>query len=64
MTKLEYASKNSGQSSGGGNSQGSKNQLPDWLKERFDAGNKFNKENRSRYPYNEVEVYGNKKICG
>ena len=35
--------------------------LPDWLKERFEAGNNFNKENRPRYPYNEVEVYGKKK---
>lgn len=35
--------------------------LPDWLKERFDAGNNFNKENRKNYKYNEVEVYGKKK---
>ena len=35
--------------------------LPYWLKERFEAGNNFNKENRPRYPYNEVEVYGKKK---
>ena len=35
--------------------------LPDWLRKRFEAGNNFNKENRPRYPYNEVEVYGKKK---
>ncbi|MBQ7942728.1 MAG: RHS repeat-associated core domain-containing protein [Lachnospiraceae bacterium] len=35
--------------------------LPDWLKARFEAGNNFNKENRPRYPYNEVEVYGDGK---
>ncbi len=35
--------------------------LPDWLKRRFDEGNRFNEENRVRYPYNEVEVYGDKK---
>ena len=37
------------------------NGLPDWLKARFEAGNSFNKENRPRYPYNEVEVYGDGK---
>lgn len=30
--------------------------LPQWLKERFDAGNEFNRANRHRYQYNEVEV--------
>jgi hypothetical protein len=30
--------------------------LPAWLKERFEAGNEFNRANRSRYLYNEVEV--------
>ena len=44
-------------SKGGKTSSG----LPDWLKERFEAGNNFNKENRPRYPHNEVEVYGKKK---
>ena len=34
------------------------NSLPKWLKERFNAGNKFNKDNRPRYPHNEVEVEG------
>ena len=38
-----------------------KGKLPDWLQELFDKGNQFNKENRSRYPYNEVEVKGSKK---
>ena len=35
--------------------------LPEWLKELLSAGNNFNKENRPRYPYNEVQVYGKKK---
>ena len=30
--------------------------LPDWLKARFVAGQKFDADNRPRYPYNEVEV--------
>lgn len=30
--------------------------LPNWLKARFEAGNEFNRVNRARYPYNEVEV--------
>ncbi|MBG9795714.1 hypothetical protein ABD76_25930 [Paenibacillus dendritiformis] len=30
--------------------------MPDWLKDRWEAGNNFNKENRPRYPYNEVEL--------
>jgi len=30
--------------------------LPDWLREKFAAGNEFNRVNRGRYPYNEVEV--------
>ena len=38
-----------------------KKSLPEWLKERFDAGNQFNKDNRPNYPYNEVEVSGEKK---
>ncbi|GGA28775.1 ribonuclease YeeF family protein [Psychrobacillus lasiicapitis] len=33
-----------------------KKTVPDWLKERWEAGNNFNKENRPRYPYNEVEL--------
>ena len=44
--------KSSGKSSSG---------LPEWLKLRFEAGNNFNKENRKRYTYNEVEVHGKKK---
>jgi hypothetical protein len=32
------------------------NGLPDWLKARFEAGNEFNRVNRAKYPYNEVEV--------
>ena len=31
------------------------------MKKRFEEGNNFNKENRPRYPYNEVEVYGEGK---
>ncbi|MBR1722407.1 MAG: hypothetical protein IJ727_08010 [Treponema sp.] len=39
-----------------------KRKLPEWLKKRFEAGNNFNKENRPRYTYNEVEVIiGNNK---
>lgn len=47
---------------GGGGTEGTgevptkKNPLPDWLKDRWEAGNNFNKENRPRYPYNEVEL--------
>ncbi|WP_249260865.1 hypothetical protein [Virgibacillus pantothenticus] len=37
-----------------------KNSVPNWLKERWEAGNKFNKENRPRYPYNEVELEAKK----
>ena len=33
-----------------------KKSVPDWLKERWEAGNNFNKESRPRYPYNEVEL--------
>ncbi|WP_234969339.1 hypothetical protein [Bacillus massilinigeriensis] len=33
-----------------------KKSVPDWFKERWEAGNNFNKENRPRYPYNEVEL--------
>jgi hypothetical protein len=33
-----------------------KGSLPDWLKARFEAGEAFNKANRGRYQYNEVEV--------
>ncbi|MDV2884714.1 LXG domain-containing protein [Alkalihalophilus pseudofirmus] len=33
-----------------------KKPVPDWLKDRWEAGNNFNKENRPRYPYNEVEL--------
>ena len=47
--------------SGAGESGKTSNGLPDWLKARFEAGNSFNKENRPRYPYNEVEVYGDGK---
>ncbi|MCM2426996.1 WXG100 family type VII secretion target [Streptomyces sp. RKAG337] len=30
--------------------------MPDWLRERFESGNKFNTDNHSRFPYNEVAV--------
>ena len=58
------AQRNAG--AGKGNESGNKsgktsNGLPDWLKARFEAGHSFNKENRPRYPYNEVEVYGDGK---
>ena len=58
------AQRNAG--AGKGNESGNKsgktsNGLPDWLKARFEAGNSFNKENRPRYPYNELEVYGDGK---
>jgi hypothetical protein len=32
--------------------------LPDFVKRRFQAGEEFNRVNRARYPYNEVEVLG------
>jgi hypothetical protein len=34
---------------------------PQWLRDRWAAGEKFNVENRPRYPYNEVEVQGENK---
>lgn len=37
------------------------NECPEWLKNRFEAGNKFNADNRGRYEANEVEVFGEKK---
>uniref|UniRef100_UPI00035C90BF hypothetical protein n=1 Tax=Paenibacillus ginsengihumi TaxID=431596 RepID=UPI00035C90BF len=33
-----------------------KKSLPDFVKKQWEEGNKFNKENRPRYPYNEVEL--------
>lgn len=30
--------------------------IPDFVKKQWEAGNRFNKENRPRYPYNEVEL--------
>ncbi|EJP91182.1 hypothetical protein IC1_01737 [Bacillus cereus VD022] len=41
---------------GTGEATPKKKSVPDWLKERWEAGNNFNKENRPRYPYNEVEL--------
>ncbi|WP_025151115.1 T7SS effector LXG polymorphic toxin [Bacillus sp. H1a] len=41
---------------GTGEAKPKKKSVPDWLKERWEAGNNFNKENRPRYPYNEVEL--------
>ncbi|MCM3180978.1 ribonuclease YeeF family protein [Cytobacillus horneckiae] len=41
---------------GAGEATTKKNTVPNWLKERWEAGNNFNKENRPRYPYNEVEL--------
>ncbi|PEP21956.1 type VII secretion protein [Bacillus wiedmannii] len=41
---------------GTGEATTKKKSVPDWLKERWEAGNNFNKENRPRYPYNEVEL--------
>ncbi|MCU5672109.1 hypothetical protein OWP19_10500 [Bacillus cereus] len=43
-------------SKGTGEATPKKKSVPDWLKERWEAGNNFNKENRPRYPYNEVEL--------
>ena len=43
-------------SEGTGDVPPKKNSLPDWLKDRWEAGNNFNKENLPRYPYNEVEL--------
>ncbi|WCF09245.1 hypothetical protein NDS46_04915 [Paenibacillus thiaminolyticus] len=48
--------KKEGPYAGTGENASQKGSLPDWLKERWNAGNKFNKENRPRYPYNEVEL--------
>ncbi|MBL0385770.1 WXG100 family type VII secretion target [Tumebacillus sp. ITR2] len=62
---LMEARKSQSESVGPGESSSTKNSestasakkpLPDWLKKQWDAGNTFNKENRPRYPYNEVEV--------
>lgn len=36
--------------------------LPDWLKKRFEEGNKFNEENRPRYPHNEVYLKSGKRV--
>ncbi|MEW4225848.1 LXG domain-containing protein [Rossellomorea marisflavi] len=33
-----------------------KKSIPDFVKKQWEAGNRFNKENRPRYPYNEVEL--------
>ncbi len=46
----------SGGVKGTGEATPKKKSVPDWLKERWEAGNNFNKENRPRYPYNEVEL--------
>ncbi|MEI5912796.1 T7SS effector LXG polymorphic toxin [Bacillus albus] len=45
-----------GVAKGTGEATPKKKSVPDWLKERWEAGNNFNKENRPRYPYNEVEL--------
>ena len=37
------------------------NDCPEWLKEKWEEGNNFNKENRPRYQYSEVEVQGTNK---
>lgn len=39
-----------------GVAKSSKGTLPDWLRERFRAGEEFNRVNRPRYAFNEVEV--------
>ena len=59
--KSEYLSMLSGRGvedagKGTGDVTPKKKSVPDWLKERWEAGNNFNKENRPRYPYNEVEL--------
>ena len=36
--------------------------MPQWLRDRLESGNEFNRANRPRYPYNEVQVdIGGKK---
>ncbi|MGN7765522.1 hypothetical protein, partial [Paenibacillus sp. 22594] len=64
-TELENISKNAdGDKSkidfksvkGTGETAPAKKTIPDWIKERWEAGNNFNKENRPHYPYNEVEL--------
>jgi hypothetical protein len=39
-----------------GKTEPKKKSIPDFVKKQWEAGNKFNKENRPRYPYNEVEL--------
>ncbi|WP_336047159.1 hypothetical protein [Solibacillus ferritrahens] len=34
----------------------SKKPIPDFVKKQWEAGNRFNKENHPRYPYNEIEL--------
>lgn len=39
-----------------------KKPLPDWLKKRWEDGEQFNKDNRPRYPHNEVELATKKRV--
>ena len=41
---------------------GGKKPLPDWLKKRWEDGEQFNRDNRSRYPHNEVELATKKRV--
>ena len=41
---------------GTGETLSKKKSIPDFVKKQWEAGNRFNKENRPRYPYNEVEL--------
>lgn len=36
--------------------------LPDWLREKFEAGRKFNEDNWPRYPHNEVHLKSGKIV--
>jgi len=38
-----------------------KKPFPDWVKERIEKGNQFNRDNRNRYTYNEITVEGSNK---
>ena len=53
----QFTSKKIGEGGGKtGESKPKKNSIPDFVKKQWEAGNNFNKENRPRYPYNEIEL--------
>jgi len=47
--------------SGAGTVSSKEKAIPDYIQELFDKGNQFNRDNRHRYPYNEITVDGAKK---